>query len=1076
MLAIYGFMLYSVVSGAATGSFRANSAIDCFLETKLNQYTGQLKTILDEHGSMKDASLSSVYRSNLYPGTWTGMKAAENQIKAFNHSERSLGKMLDFAQQVILYKSEDSQLGHAFLCMIFNVGELHRVTLLKAKVKAKNRAGKKDSSPVNAFPALFTSALIREAFTCCADLLTVDEISRLLDKDMLFWPLMIGNYMAAVQFKAWPVIHLADYDWIFDTSLKNSHERIYGTLKDINVISEFNEAYLPEKFLDLYKASFALPVWKLPVYLQNCSKEAILYLLQCRNFDLFPQEMQILCQARGLNAIFDDELLRSNVHFTLSLRHWHYIYMEMEQSFCDPIDPTQMKDARDGVDSIHTAAGNYVSGSKLALILENSYLIDRLRVPNEMSELVRLEVTVMQYIIYSEYIIRFLLESINAALQTRAERMQTYLDQLQCVFAYRSQLKEEALKHKHFVKNVNLWRLFFSVPISGRLRNVLSRLGGAAEGSDGFFDSVHFVHGVSPTFWSESYDLSLLNDTALGFRIADAFRGWSRKQKIFQQPINCYFYLLLLNGECAQLDKSFPKRTSTVVLQGRTKSMHQSLIVMYSSKRCQERTPEWVKLCLLDESIVELVLDSDIIQQYSLDDNLMEQSPQHGKIILPLSFAARMYNNRAAHFIFEEAQRVSRDSIYCDSQLCYSVWGNFVAACGHYAGKYASKADANDPDNYFCSAEIIEEIHILQARIGKYLKGPLLCPGQLKALSGSNHDDPDSLLNFSPFVLNWSSLKDMDPSYVLSLNMRLDEGRFFLHTCSESMLIGFLNDRQGITNDPIHFCLSVRPEFWSSEEFQRAAWSQLVFPVFMLSSEFMEHPQLLQVATKPLLKDDHRAMEEPATFIRGLISSMLQYTTFMDYNYIAYDVWCKFCPEKRKEANEFYRNHWLVQEARGRQEFSLYVQEVISIFNVIELDDEAREALCNLKMVFESHHWASLVFPERFHYLCLLKQMIDRPEASPEFREAVRFFTMPEADKSKEKAREDYNALKTYWGFCKPGYWFNVFWKDRYYFIHKLGMDNAHLRHFAKEIAKIAKIPIFDSWVMNCALRRNAGK
>jgi len=1050
MQIILAVILGLIVSGAF---FRVTSTNASPLETQLSQYSEKIKTTVEEHGFVKEASFSSVYRSGLYPGTWTEMKLAENQLKAFNHPDLSLGKIFDFAQQVIFYKSEDASLGREFLHLIFHVSELHRAASLKAK--AKNKSGKKNSGIFNAFPVLFTSALIREAFTCCADLLTVDEISRLLDKDLTFWPLMVGNYMAAVQFKAWPVIHFTEYDLIFDISLKVCYEKFYGTVKGDNLICQFSSDHVHETLLEAYKGSFALPIWKLPVYLQTCSNEAILYLLQRRNFDLFPQEMQILCQARGLNAICDDVLLGSNVHFTLNLRHWSYAYM-------------------DGDQSAYMRIKNFASEANLSPILENSYLIDRLRAPNQIAELFRLEVTVMKYVIYSEYIIRTLLGLISVALRKDGERMQAYLDQLQCVFAYRSQLKEEILKHRHFVKNANLWRLFFSIPISARLRAALSQLGGATEGSARFSDSVNCVHHAFPTFWSEYYNLSLLTDPVLGFRIADAFRGWSRKHRIFQQPINWYFYLLLLNDEQhrhVQFDDYSPRRICTDVMTDRIgmKSRNQSLVLMYPVPTGQENVAHWVYTCLFDEGIVELRLDSHVIHQWDLDN---EQSSGYGEILFLFSFAAHMYTLRTSRFNFQEAHRVSKYSIFSYSQLSYSLWGNFVAASGYYAGKWASEEDIDNPDNYFSSTEITEEISILKTHEGKYLKGPLLCPGQLKTLINSDHD-PDSIVNFVPFILNWSSLKEMDPLYALSLNIPLDEGRFFLHTCCESMLISFLNSRQGITHDPIHFCLSVRPEYWSSEDFQRAAWSQLFFPVFMLSSAFMEHPQLLQVATKPLSKDDHGAMEEPALFIRGLIWSMLQYTTFMDYNYIAYDAWCKFCPEKRKEANEFYRNHWLVQEARGRQEFSLYVQHVISVFNAIELDDEAREALCNLTTVFETHDWASLVSPERFRYLCLLKQMIDRPEASPEFREAVQFFTMPEAEKSKEKVREDYSVLYKYWELCKPGCGYNVFWKDRHYFIHKLGTDNAHLRHFAKEIVEIAKIPIFDSWVMNYALQRN---
>ena len=406
--------------------------------------------------------------------------------------------------------------------------------------------------------------------------------------------------------------------------------------------------------------------------------------------------------------------------------------------------------------------------------------------------------------------------------------------------------------------------------------------------------------------------------------------------------------------------------------------------------------------------------------------------------------------------LFYHGLRMLHNAKCCTStQLHQSIFNGIITVT---ASKLLDADRLYNALNLNFGAGLLEGLGFVFSVHGLRLGGPLLSSDIVCLLTKVfNSTDWIKLISFPLFFLNLKSLSGLDSAMIDSLNMPLDQGKFFLYSCTSEMLTDYLDKVEGITDNPIHFIFSINYCLWFDTFFQRSAWSQFVLPVFLLSDTFRTHTEFLELVTRTWLENAFAITEFNSANLRQLIWALIRYSIFMDYNYRLLCVWIKFVKGPLcLEALQFYRDRWLVEEVKARIKFENMLNAFFNVLEIQNLDHSASAVVNDLIALVRTHRWSKLVSSERLVHHNLLKKKAGSnlcPEIanfdfytttdSP-FIEALLLIYAPT-----EKSRD--------------------FWKYRYYatrssqLLHKNALWNN--RYISEGIA-----PIFDIWVSHATV------
>ena len=274
---------------------------------------------------------------------------------------------------------------------------------------------------------------------------------------------------------------------------------------------------------------------------------------------------------------------------------------------------------------------------------------------------------------------------------------------------------------------------------------------------------------------------------------------------------------------------------------------------------------------------------------------------------------------------------------------------------------------AND-EGAFDAGHLVNMLEAMMAGRERLGLGPLFGEVHLRSVARSGEQKLNALLCLYPVVSHLSTLNGLDAEALGSYGLPLDEGKFLLASCSVRVLIEHLDRAEGITNDPIHFVFSVQWGAWSEEEFQQAAWGQLVLPVFMLDPT---KRALLDVATSRPLFGALDAVSGSAASLKHLLWTMLQHRIFMDYNYRVLQVWKTMVDMALSvDTMQYYCTEWLEHELRARARFQGALEGLLGLLDSTgDGDAELRTVHGDLRHLVQTLNWATLASAERVAFL-----------------------------------------------------------------------------------------------------------
>ena len=504
------------------------------LKDRLGSYRTDLLTNISWLADDMPSSFAAFHRSSLYSGYWDDMEMAKIQINMFN-TDLTLGMCLDSAHHVIFQGSNYPQLCHDFIHgIIFPLGSWYVNTRIRqnshSRLKKTNANADLFSRPG---PSLFSSGLIREAFTCCAYLLDPEHIAMLLDKNECYFPLIVSNFDAAVQFKEWPIIAVDDLDRIFENFLPSLYEYAYDIPDADKKISSFSDNYTKVFFEKIANGNLALPAWKLPNFLKNCPNNVLLKLIRSMNFDLLMPELDALIEANCIGRLTDYLSQDRDVCVTMSFGYC----MAGQCLFPNPTAG---------------AGSGYNATTSLGVFFDNKKFFSQLEVVNDKLRSRDFYIAVIQFVVYSELIITNIVNGLRMTKRSIAHIC--FFEHLCRVFNGRIALKKSFGKNPFLnrrMRSIN-WNILLSTPLSQRIRSALpfNSMPRTKNIKNLEFSAVlRQFDDVYPGILAAVYDSSLVSTPSAGTELAAAFSCWSRKFNIHLRPVNIYFYVLILNDE-----------------------------------------------------------------------------------------------------------------------------------------------------------------------------------------------------------------------------------------------------------------------------------------------------------------------------------------------------------------------------------------------------------------------------------------------------------------------------------------------------------------------------------------------
>lgn len=254
-----------------------------------------------------------------------------------------------------------------FISTLFGIGADCKADAMRArsykqqsgKHKGKKAAAKSTrthgGTPGNSWPAVFEHALVREAFTLCAALLSMEELQEILINSWgIYFPLTVCNYEAACAFAIWPKVST---DWvprIFDL------ENIRGACPRPQFSNAAAAQYMqpvPEssitKFYLSISNSLGLDVFKHPAFVRQASVEVIKSILEAYAYDLMPLEREVLIRARGGLNVLSEEIGNEPCAWVF-LRTFKLLYEPTSTALSNEYQALRSPSGSDQVDSLPT--------------------------------------------------------------------------------------------------------------------------------------------------------------------------------------------------------------------------------------------------------------------------------------------------------------------------------------------------------------------------------------------------------------------------------------------------------------------------------------------------------------------------------------------------------------------------------------------------------------------------------------------------------------------------------------------------------------------------------------------------
>ena len=767
----------------------------------------RLQRILDGYAA-RDGTVSfqCIYRSYLQNIPRQEIEELiEEQLHVATAGQLTLGTALMLAHRALLAEPGEEGPCREFLeRVVFGVARGYREARLQLQLKSKKSGTQRRVAQppgLTDFPEVFMYTLVREAFTCSAWLLGAADVHVLLDNARVYWPLLMSNYEAASRIQEWPQVPLATLGAVFDVTGAGEGTGVYGSRyvvpkgPGLLVQLQGGQALLP--MFSQFDRGLGLPVWKLPVFLRGCSSATLVALLRLRQFELFPQEMRVLCDARGLAQMQADELLAQCAPFVLSLRVWAQ-WGEPGAGKLDAIAGAGWVDEYD--DGVAEVPGLFDGNAadpealndpdlpvtlsaalaELVGVYDSAFLVAHVSDGARGADQCECELAVLQYAVHVELAVRLLYERVLVQLPMAGNRLVPELVALCCVLEQRALLVAAVRRAPRFQKQQRaLWALLLDAPISPALCASFAELWPriTAPLPPGIVPHAH-VHVRFGSALASNYALAAMSDAQRALRVADAFRGWARRARLHMRPLHGYFYLLLLHRRllCANAIPYMHllRETGGTVVASRWRVGMRTTCALHED--AHPRPPgqahvDWVFRTVLREAAAELAITVVLVMSHALGDAVGPATP------VPLAFAASYFGDI-------ETQRVEL------MREAYSSWGrapcDFVltqSMCVHIMdGLVSAMGTTPDPapsSPSFSATSLCDIVDLLFPPGQLPLPESLLSAAQLRAINAAAHDK-NLQIRFSTNMLpHLSSVREFDAQAVAALNLRLDEGVFF---------------------------------------------------------------------------------------------------------------------------------------------------------------------------------------------------------------------------------------------------------------------------------------------------------